>query len=214
MIKYYGIFQLVKVTKETKTSKSKEPMVYFTAASNRSKDESDFKLFKMYGKNVENFISNLEKEGDKYKSRRMLIEGYVETYQEEQEVVCSCSVKKDKLPSKYGNLTSNFKVEAKTTIKVDKDIYVVSHFTFVDNKGKGNKTVIVDSDDEDDGTYFVDDDSDDNNSMEAAATSDINMNNSNSNSKTLYRESKSASDELDKFKKNTEYKYNSVLDMV
>ena len=51
MIKYYGVFQLVKVTKEGKT-KNGEKMVYFTAASQRSKEDTDFKLFKMFKKKV------------------------------------------------------------------------------------------------------------------------------------------------------------------
>lgn len=207
MIKYYGVFQLVKVTKEGKT-KNGEKMVYFTAASQRSKDDTDFKLFKMFKKNAERFLDNLEKQGDKYKSRKMMIEGYVETYKENQEVECEVSVKKDKLPEKYGTLIKNVKVIAKTTIKVDKDVYVVNNFEFLDKKGV-SEVNITDADDEDEGTYYADDDED---GLEAAATSgdkninkrdSINISKMNSNSLNI----------IDKFNDNVPYGFTNVQDM-
>lgn len=156
MIMYYGVFQLVKVVKIGETKK-KDPMVYFTAASYRDKDTSDFKLFKAFGKNAERFIKNLEKKGDGYKSRRMMIEGYVETYTDNKEVVCSASIKKDKFPAKYGEIIKDFKVEAKATVKMERDSYVINRFQFLDKKLNGEAT-ILDADAEDEGTTFVDDD--------------------------------------------------------
>lgn len=157
MINFYGIFQLVKVVKIGETKK-KDLVVYFTAASNRAEDVSDFKLFKVFGKNAEKFINNLEKKGDGYKSRRMMIDGYVETYVEDRTVTCSASVKKDKFPAKYGELIKDFKVETSTTIKIDRDSYVINHFQFLDKKGNGSTKYVDKSDDEDEPIYLDDDD--------------------------------------------------------
>lgn len=209
MIKYYGVFQLVKVVKEGKT-KDGEKIVYFTAASRRNEDNTDFKLFKMYKKNAERFIGNLEKQDNKYKSRKMMIEGYVETYQENQEVICSASVKKDKLPSKYGELIKNFKVEAKTTIKVDRDVYIVNHFEFLDKKGTGDKTVIVDTDEDDDGVYFADDD--ENELSEAAATADKEI--TKQKSVEISKNNNEALELLDEMKNNSKFKFNNIQEMM
>lgn len=181
MIKFYGIFQLVKVVKIGETKK-KDLVVYFTAASNRSEDVSDFKLFKVFGKNAEKFINNLEKKGDGYKSRRMMIEGYVETYTEDKVVTCSASVKKEKFPTKYGELIKDFKVEASTTIKVDRDSYVINHFQFLDKKTGGSVKYVDNGELEDDPIICDDDDSEDEEetlmkTVESKLTSKLNKDN-------------------------------------
>lgn len=163
MIKFYGVFQLVKVIKISKT-KSKDLVVYFTAASNRKEDVSDFKLFKVFGKNAERFINNLEKKGEGYKSRRMMIEGYVETYTEDKKVKCSASIKKDTFPSKYGELIKDFKVEANTIVKIDRDSYVINHFQFLDKKD-GGSTKYIEGGEEEDEIVFCDDEEEEENLM-------------------------------------------------
>lgn len=156
MIKFYGIFQLVKVVKIGETKK-KDLMIYFTAASNRSEGVSDFKLFKVFGKNAEKFINNLEKKGDGYKSRRMMIEGYVETYNDDKVVKCSASVKKEKLPEKYGKLIKDFKVETNAIVTIQRDAYSVTQFQFLDKKSDGS-TKFIDNGEEEEETIICDDD--------------------------------------------------------
>lgn len=167
MIKFYGIFQLVKVVKVGET-KNKDLMIYFTAASNRTKDTSDFKLFKVFGKNAEKLINNLEKKGDGYKSRRMMIEGYVETYTEDRTVKCSASIKKEKFPAKYGELLKDFKVEASAVIKIQRDSYSVNHFQFLDKK-TGSNTNFIDTEDGEEEIVFIDDDVEDDELMQSVA---------------------------------------------
>lgn len=143
MIKFYGVFQLVKVHKEDKT-KNGDKTVSFTAASNRGEDKTDFKFFKMFGNNAEYFIRNLQKDNEgKYKSRKMMIEGYVETYTDNQEVVCTANIKKDKIPEQAGFLKADLKIKAKQTIQVQKDIYKVTHFEFVDKKKDQEIEVLI-----------------------------------------------------------------------
>ena len=137
-----------------------------------------------------------------------MIEGYVETYKENQEVECEVSVKKDKLPEKYGTLIKNVKVIAKTTIKVDKDVYVVNNFEFLDKKGV-SEVNITDADDEDEGTYYADDDED---GLEAAATSgDKNINKR--DSINISKMNSNSLDLIDKFNDNVPYGFTNVQDM-
>lgn len=143
MIKFYGIFQLVKINKEDKTKKG-DTMVYFTAASNRGEDKTDFKFFKMYGQNADFLLRNLQKDDKgKYKSRKMMIEGYVETYMDNQEVECTANLKKDKVPEQAGFLKVDLKIKAKTTVQVQRDTYVVNHFEFVDKKKEMDVEVLI-----------------------------------------------------------------------
>lgn len=142
MIKFYGVFQLVKVIKEDKTKKN-DSIVYFSAASRRTDKETDFKLFKIFGDQADFFIRNLAKDNDgKYQSRRMFIEGYVETYTSNRDVSCIAELTPDLIPQQIGLLKQGITVKAKTTIRVDQDTYVVRHMEFVD-KPKDNGIEII-----------------------------------------------------------------------
>ena len=141
MIKFNGIFQLVKVVKEDKTKKG-NTKVLFTAASNRG-EETDFKLFAMYSNNADYFIRNLTKDNDgKYMSRKMYIEGYIRTFNEQQDVTCTAEITTDMLPAEIGYLKQNVTVNASTNIKIQRDILEVQSFEFVD-KSKDSKISIL-----------------------------------------------------------------------
>lgn len=143
MIKYYGIFQLVKVIKKDKTKKNANTVVYFSAASRRSETDTDFKLFKAYGNTADYFLRNLQKNSEgKYQSRKMYLDGYVETYNDNQDVTCIADLTPDLIPAEIGLLKQNITVKAKTQIKVQKDSYVVSSLEFVD-KPKDNGVEII-----------------------------------------------------------------------
>lgn len=143
MIKFYGVFQLVKVHKEDKTKKG-DTTVYFTAATSRGEDKTDFKFFKMIGQNADFLLRNLQKDSEgKYKSRKMMIEGYVETYNYNEEVECIANLKKDKIPEQAGYLKVDLKIKAKQTIQSQRDTYVVKHFEFVDKKKDADIEVLI-----------------------------------------------------------------------
>lgn len=146
MIKFYGVFQLVKVVKEDKTKKG-DSIVYFSAASNRGEDKTDFKFCKIVGSNADFMLRNLLKDDKgKYKSRKMMLEGYVETYTDNQEVECTANLKKEQIPQQAGFLKSDLKIKAKTTIQVPKDIYIVKHLEFVDKKKEMDVEVMINDD--------------------------------------------------------------------
>lgn len=142
MIKFYGVFQLVRVIKEDKTKKG-DTVVFLSAASRRTDKDSDFKLLKMFGDQADFFLRNLTKGNDgQYQSRKMMVEGYVETYSSNQDVACIAELTPSMIPQQIGLLKQGITVKAKTTIKVDKDTYVVKHFEFVD-KPKDNGVEII-----------------------------------------------------------------------
>lgn len=142
MIKFYGVFQLVKVIKEDKTKKG-DTIIYFSAASKRTEKDTDFKLFKMFGDQADFFLRNLTKGNDgQYQSRKMFIEGYVETYLSNQDVACIAELAPSMIPQQIGLLKQGITVKAKTTIKISKDTYAVRHFEFVD-KPKDNEVEII-----------------------------------------------------------------------
>lgn len=146
MIEYNGIFQLVKVVKEDKTKKSGDTVVYFTAASKRTEKDSDFKLFKIYGHNADFMLRNMTKGNDgKYQSRKMYLAGYVETYIENQDVVCEADIETSAIPPNIGLLKSNITVKCRTTIRVPKDTYVVRTLEFVDKPKDNALEIIVNS---------------------------------------------------------------------
>lgn len=171
MIKFYGVFQLVKIHKEDKTKKG-DTMVYLTAASNRGEDKTDFKFFKIYGKNAEFLLRNLQKDDKgKYKSRKMFLEGYVETYMDNQEVECTANLKKEKVPEQAGFLKVDLKIKAKTTVQVQRDTYIVNHFEFVDKKKDMDVEVLIN--DEIEFEYNEDDDVSSNTSQKTMSSSEI-----------------------------------------
>lgn len=149
MINFYGVFQLVKVNKEDKTKKNGDTIVYFTAATNRGEDKTDFKLFKIIGRNADYMIRNLQKVDGKYKSRKMFLQGYVETYKENKDVEVVASVKKEKIPEQIGYIKSNLKVKCTNTIQIERDTYVVRSIEFVDKK-RDEEVEIYINDNEDD----------------------------------------------------------------
>lgn len=145
MIKYYGLFNLVKVIKQDKT-KNGNTVVFFMAASRRTETASDFKLFKIYGNEADFLIRNLTKDNEgNYQSRKMLLEGYVETYQDNEDVDCIAEVEANAIPPEIGVLKMNLTIKAKTTIKVNKDIYVVKHLDFADKARDRSIEIIVNS---------------------------------------------------------------------
>ena len=144
MIFFNGIFQLVKVHKESKTQKG-DTIVYFTGASQRAEDKTDFKFFKMIGQKADFFLRNLQKNNDgKYISRKMFISGYIETYNENQEVECTASLKKDKIPEQAGYLKVDLKIKAKTQVQIQRDTLMVQNFEFVDKKKDQEVSVMID----------------------------------------------------------------------
>lgn len=146
MINYYGVFQLVKVHNEDKTKRG-DTVVFFTAASRRTEKDSDFKFFKMFGNEADFFLRNLLKGDDgKYKSRKMMIHGYVETYTENREVKCTANLTPQHIPQQLGFLNKNIRIDAKTTTKVEKDIYIVKNFEFVDTPKDMDIEVVVNDD--------------------------------------------------------------------
>lgn len=214
MINFYGDFRLVRVEKEMRTSKSNDLMIFFTAATKRTKDESDFKFFKIIGKNAERFISNLEKDNDgNYKSRYMLIDGYVETYDDVEKKAFKVNMKAKDLPSEYGRLTEDFSFTIRKKIKVNKETYVVSHFTFLDSK-KSKKAYIADDEDDEisyDGVAYEEDEDEE---LEVAATKSKSIKAINKNdSIDIYKNSKSIEKELDDFKNNKRFNYDNVNEM-
>lgn len=145
MIKFYGIFQLVKIIKEDKTKKN-DTMVYFSACSRRSDKDTDFKLFKMFGDQADFMLRNLTKGNDgNYQSRKMFIEGYVETYTANKDVSCIAELTPDLIPQQIGLLKQSITVKAKTNIKVDQDTYVVRHMEFVDKPKDTGVEIILNS---------------------------------------------------------------------
>ena len=145
MIKFYGVFQLVKVVKEDKT-RGGDTAVYFTAASRRTDKESDFKLFKIFGKDADYMLRGLTKNNDgKYNSRKMFIEGYVETYMDTQDVACTADITPDLIPVELGILKKSLTIKAKTQIKVQRDTYVVKHVEYVDKQKDNGLEIIVNS---------------------------------------------------------------------
>lgn len=215
MIKFYGVFQLVKVTKEGKT-KDGEKMVYFTAASRRSKEDTDFKLFRMTRKNAENFINNLERKENGYKSRKLFIEGYVETYKEESYVEVEKKIKAGELPERYGEIIRDLKIKIKKKVPLDKDIYVVNHFEFLDSKNSTSKGRNVEADDIEFEDYdgYDDDDSEFNNDEidEAAATKETKI--TKQKSVDIFKNNNNTLDMLDEFKDNSKFNYNNVNRMI
>lgn len=146
MINFYGVFQLVKVHKEDKTKKG-DTVIYFTAATKRTEADTDFKFFKMYGNDADFFLRNLIRDSNgHYKSRKMFIHGYVSTYYDNEEVKCTASLTPEHIPQQLGYINKNIKINAKTTTKVQKDIYMVRNFEFVDSKGDNDIEVIVSDD--------------------------------------------------------------------
>jgi len=143
MIEFHGVFQLVKVVKEDKTGKG-NTAVYFTAATKRSDTETDFKLFKVFGQQADFMLRNLIKGNDgKYQSRKMYLTGYVETYNDNQEVTCEADVETSAIPPNIGLLKTNITIKCKTIIKVPKDIYSVRHLEFVDKPKDSGLEIIV-----------------------------------------------------------------------
>ena len=143
MIEYHGVFQLVKVVKEDKTGKG-DTAVYFTAATKRFDKDTDFKFFKVFGQQADFMLRNLIKGNDgKYQSRKMYLTGYVETYTENQEVVCEADIETSAIPPNIGLLKQNITVKCKTIIKVPKDIYMVRHLEFVDKPKDNGLEIIV-----------------------------------------------------------------------
>jgi hypothetical protein len=143
MIEYHGVFQLVKVIKEDKTGKG-DTAVYFTAATKRFDKDTDFKFFKVFGQQADFMIRNLIKGNDgKYQSRKMYLTGYVETYTENQDVVCEADIETSAIPPNIGLLKQNITVKCKTIIKVPKDVYRVSHLEFVDRPKDNALEIIV-----------------------------------------------------------------------
>ena len=107
MINFYGVFQLVKVHKEDKTKRG-DTVVYFTAATKRTEQDTDFKFFKMFGNDADFFLRNLIKDSDgKYKSRKMFIHGYVSTYYDNEEVKCTASLTPEHIPQQLGYINKN-----------------------------------------------------------------------------------------------------------
>jgi hypothetical protein len=146
MINYYGIFQLVKVHKEDKTRKG-DTVVYFTAATRRTEKDTDFKFFKVYGQDADYMLRNLIKgEDGKYKSRKMHLQGYVETYNENQEVKCTANLKPEHIPEQLGFLNKVITINAKTTTQVQRDTYVVKHLEFVDKQNDMDIEVVINDD--------------------------------------------------------------------
>lgn len=143
MIEFHGVFQLVKVVKEDKTSKG-NTAVYFTAATKRSDTETDFKLFKVFGQQADFMLRNLIKGNDgKYQSRKMYLTGFVETYNDNQEVTCEADVESSAIPPNIGLLKTNITIKCKTIIKVPKDIYSIRHLEFVDKPKDNGLEIIV-----------------------------------------------------------------------
>lgn len=142
MIKFYGIWQLVKVIKEDKTKKG-DTFVQFVAATKRG-DETDFKLFDIFGTNADYMIRNLTKDTDgKYISRKMYIDGYVKTYNYTADIKCTADITKSMIPLEIGMLKQDITVNATTQYQIQKDIYVVSSFDFVDKPRDNNVSILV-----------------------------------------------------------------------
>ena len=142
MIRFYGIWQLVKVIKEDKTKKG-DTFVQFVAATQRG-DETDFKLFDVFGHNADYMLRNLTKDNDgKYLSRKMFIEGYVKTYNDTQDIKCTADINKNMIPLEIGMLKQDITVNATTQIKIPKDIYIVSTFDFVDKPRDNGVSILV-----------------------------------------------------------------------
>lgn len=142
MIKFNGIWQLVRVTKEDKTKKG-DTFVQFVAASNRG-DESDFKLLSMYGNSADYFLRNLTKDNEgKYLSRKMYIEGHIRTYNDTQDITCTAEIKKEMIPAQIGLLKEDISVNAVTQIKVPRDVFEVSSFEFVDKPRDSSVSILV-----------------------------------------------------------------------
>lgn len=144
MMKFYGIYQLVEV-KAKDVTKSGQTVVYFIAASKRGEDKTDFFFCKMFGKNADFFLRNLAKnEEGKYKSRKMFLEGTVETFKAKREVVCLAKVNKDSINKQTGVLYNDITIKATNEIQELQYSLLVKNIEFLDKKSDIKVEVLSD----------------------------------------------------------------------
>lgn len=143
MFSFYGVCQLVSVKKIDKT-KDNRTVVYFKVATNRGEDKTDFMFCKVYGNTADFFIRNLVKgEDGKYKSRKLFLDGNIETYNAKKEVECIANIKKEDLVEQYGKLYTDLKIIATTTTSENQFVFRVKELEFLDKKNEVKVAILA-----------------------------------------------------------------------
>lgn len=142
MLKTHGIFNLGKVIQESKT-KNGDTYIMFSAATQRG-EQTDWILCKVFGRMADYFIKNLTKNNEgKYRSRKMMIEGVVEIFDQDKEIELSANVKPDAIPQHVGYLTKEIKVKVKTFEKMKECQLLVNYLEFVDKKKEDEIEIVL-----------------------------------------------------------------------
>lgn len=143
MIHFNGSFQLGAVVKEDFATEG-DKVVYFVAFSKRGKNNSDEVFCKVTGKTADVFIKNLIKRDDgSYKSRRMYLEGVLETYKKQKrEVLPPKTIKPDDLDENLGKLFLPIAIVFERNVEEQKVVLKVNHLEFVDKKNEDEKLEI------------------------------------------------------------------------
>lgn len=142
MIKTYGIYNLGKVLSESKT-KSGDSFVMFSAASKRG-ENTDWVTFKAFGRVADYFLRGMVKNNDgKYRSRKMIIEGVLETSEQDRPIELTTEISPSHIPEQLGYLRNDIKIRVKTLEKMKDFAVIISSLDFLDNKKENEIEVVL-----------------------------------------------------------------------